>query len=35
MTERCDVYFPGFIKIMTGEDPAAKPNAVSDDDDDY
>ncbi|WP_045457923.1 hypothetical protein [Caballeronia cordobensis] len=34
MTERCDVYFPGLIKIMGGEDATPKPIS-SDDDDDY
>lgn len=34
MTERCDVYFPGLVKIMTGEDATPKPIS-SDDDDDY
>ena len=35
MTERCDVYFPGLIKVMDGEQSAATPNIPNDDDDDY
>jgi hypothetical protein len=31
-TERCDVYFPNLVKIMTGVDPIRKPQASPDDD---
>ncbi|WP_045455764.1 hypothetical protein [Caballeronia cordobensis] len=34
-TERCDVYFPNLVKIMTGIDQITKPRASPDDDDHY
>ncbi len=35
MAERCDVYFPGLIKIMVGDEPPATHRVDNGDDDDY